>query len=107
MPGPAGAMAGMPDLTQLRQRVQKIAIRHPFWAAKTILKLTGPQAAVFLPGILADLARFEADLERKEREKAEAKQAKEREKMAAIRSEERRVGKECTSWCRSRWSPYH
>ena len=25
----------------------------------------------------------------------------------AIRSEERRVGKECTSWCRSRWSPYH
>ena len=24
-----------------------------------------------------------------------------------LRSEERRVGKECTSWCRSRWSPYH
>ena len=24
-----------------------------------------------------------------------------------IRSEERRVGKECPSWCRSRWSPYH
>ena len=23
------------------------------------------------------------------------------------RSEERRVGKECTSWCRSRLSPYH
>ena len=27
--------------------------------------------------------------------------------FGAIRSEERRVGKECTSWCRSRWSPYH
>ena len=26
---------------------------------------------------------------------------------AELRSEERRVGKECTSWCRSRWSPYH
>ena len=25
----------------------------------------------------------------------------------AQRSEERRVGKECTSVCRSRWSPYH
>ena len=25
----------------------------------------------------------------------------------ALRSEERRVGKECTSWCRSRWSPDH
>ena len=23
------------------------------------------------------------------------------------RSEERRVGKECPHWCRSRWSPYH
>ena len=25
----------------------------------------------------------------------------------AIRSEERRVGKECLAVCRSRWSPYH
>ena len=24
-----------------------------------------------------------------------------------VRSEERRVGKECTMTCRSRWSPYH
>ena len=28
-------------------------------------------------------------------------------RLAQQRSEERRVGKECTSWCRSRWSPYH
>src|SRR3546814_5515123 len=27
--------------------------------------------------------------------------------IAARRSEERRVGKECVSTCRSRWSPYH
>src|SRR3546814_14789070 len=26
---------------------------------------------------------------------------------APYRSEERRVGKECVSTCRSRWSPYH
>ena len=26
---------------------------------------------------------------------------------AAVRSEERRVGKECAVRCRSRWSPYH
>ena len=25
----------------------------------------------------------------------------------AVRSEERRVGKECSAVCRSRWSPYH
>src|SRR3546814_15315770 len=29
------------------------------------------------------------------------------EGSAGIRSEERRVGKECVSTCRSRWSPYH
>ena len=27
--------------------------------------------------------------------------------MHLMRSEERRVGKECASMCRSRWSPYH
>ena len=27
--------------------------------------------------------------------------------IAKLRSEERRVGKECASMCRSRWSPYH
>src|SRR3546814_3970253 len=26
---------------------------------------------------------------------------------SVVRSEERRVGKECVSTCRSRWSPYH
>src|SRR3546814_14949914 len=29
------------------------------------------------------------------------------EAKTAGRSEERRVGKECVSTCRSRWSPYH
>src|SRR3546814_12338785 len=27
--------------------------------------------------------------------------------QGGVRSEERRVGKECVSTCRSRWSPYH
>src|SRR3546814_20225198 len=27
--------------------------------------------------------------------------------LVTVRSEERRVGKECVSTCRSRWSPYH
>ena len=29
------------------------------------------------------------------------------EALERIRSEERRVGKECLRLCRSRWSPYH
>src|SRR3546814_15292160 len=28
-------------------------------------------------------------------------------RVSPFRSEERRVGKECVSTCRSRWSPYH
>src|SRR3546814_3954872 len=27
--------------------------------------------------------------------------------LVTVKSEERRVGKECVSTCRSRWSPYH
>src|SRR3546814_15033005 len=30
-----------------------------------------------------------------------------RDAVAQLRSEERRVGKECVSTCRSRWWPYH
>src|SRR3546814_14398831 len=30
-----------------------------------------------------------------------------RQRQHPARSEERRVGKECVSTCRSRWSPYH
>src|SRR3546814_5063850 len=30
-----------------------------------------------------------------------------RQRAIIARSEERRVGKECVSTCRSRWSPYH
>ena len=33
--------------------------------------------------------------------------ARPRPGLLKVRSEERRVGKECVSTCRSRWSPYH
>ena len=39
--------------------------------------------------VVVDLAKFDEELLRK------------------VRSEERRVGKECLRLCRSRWSPYH
>ena len=29
------------------------------------------------------------------------------DELLRLRSEERRVGKECNGQCRSRWSPYH
>src|SRR3546814_11676584 len=43
--------------------------------------------------ISSDAAEFEPGLPRKA--------------AILVRSEERRVGKECVSTCRSRWSPYH
>src|SRR3546814_4332471 len=47
-----------------------------------------PPLPVFLPRLLYILRRFGRGI-------------------AASRSEERRVGKECVSTCRSRWSPSH
>ena len=39
--------------------------------------------------------------------KFKAPDDKKRTEFITTRSEERRVGKECSSPCRSRWSPYH
>ena len=51
---------------------------------------------------------WEGERQRK-RETQNLKQApgSELSAQSLIRSEERRVGKECASMCRSRWSPYH
>src|SRR3546814_17010559 len=47
--------------------------------------------------------RIERELDDNER----AQKRLQREQDGSERSEERRVGKECVSTCRSRWSPYH
>ena len=49
----------------------------------------------------------EASKDREYLEKVNKAETPEAVIALAARSEERRVGKECTSWCRSRWSPYH
>src|SRR3546814_1660675 len=45
-------------------------------------------------------------LQRLERDRRRGRVAAVGEAVAQDRSEERRVGKECVSTCRSRWSPY-
>src|SRR3546814_12364598 len=56
-------------------------------------------------GTIAELYRIEADIRGKPPdERLAVRQAR---AAPIVRSEERRVGKECVSKCRSRWSPYH
>src|SRR3546814_8904367 len=43
----------------------------------------------------------------RQRHQRAAREPPEHAKQHQRRSEERRVGKECVSTCRSRWSPYH
>src|SRR3546814_11291602 len=74
----------------LAPRIHKLAHRHP----KLELQLV-PMPRVF------SLAKREADLT------VAVTRPKSGRLLAAKRSEERRVGKECVSTCRSRVSPYH
>ena len=75
---------------------------------------------VLLAVLLAGAAAGFGYLAWQRQQAADAVRAVEREPLPAVeraydapadepaeRSEERRVGKECVSTCRSRWSPYH
>src|SRR3546814_19797213 len=55
----------------------------------------------------ADLDLFDARAERQQRPEKPAGDAPRHSPTVEFRSEERRVGKECVSTCRSRWSPDH
>ena len=58
--------------------------------------------------VVKDRRIFAGDGKDKEQQKTEkAPEAGKIKEPPAQRSEERRVGKECLSVCRSRWSPYH
>src|SRR3546814_16210349 len=54
-------------------------------------------------GLHAHVLRMQAD----RAQEAHVAQQRIAELADVDRSEERRVGKECVSTCRSRWSPYH
>src|SRR3546814_13639776 len=78
---------------------------------EAVLRVPGVERAGFLAALL-DLGAIEslrpgaagADVEHRARRRGEHNLAT----LDAVvdRSEERRVGKECVSTCRSRWSPY-
>src|SRR3546814_10995558 len=70
------------------------------FAHSVVLDLPADPGLAAMPGdigLAERLQRFEATIIRDTL----------RQTRGSIRSEERRVGKECVSTCRSRWSPYH
>src|SRR3546814_20145908 len=69
--------------------------------------MTGAVAAQdrFEGGVFAELNRFRSDPAAYTEYLSDYRPRFEGKLL--IRSEERRVGKECVSTCRSRWSPYH
>ena len=58
-------------------------------------------------GIKKKFCLKKCEIKKKRAERNALRELCESKKMAWWRSEERRVGKECASMCRSRWSPYH
>src|SRR3546814_13453103 len=75
------------------------AFMEQFAAAMRMVKAGDPMDPQTDMGPLSSFAQRDTVL----------KQLDEAKKLGAtlLRSEERRVGKECVSTCRSRWSPYH
>src|SRR3546814_4430614 len=59
------------------------------------------------PMILAMFMNTAIDQQVEKYLREDQKRWDEAHKKIEARSEERRVGKECVSTCRSRWSPYH
>src|SRR3546814_21014429 len=68
--------------------------------AETLAEMTPTRRAAFEKR----MAQWDAQLPAVQRERREAWQAW---RALPERSEERRVGKECASTCRSRWLPYY
>ena len=75
-------------------RIEQVRARRTAWLLALVGALAMPilVAAQIGPRLLPELALVKPPAARTQ---------------AVRRSEERRVGKECVSLCRSRWSPYH
>ena len=87
--------------------VQYMLGRPPQTVPANLTKFSSGNAALCQESIEEEadaLRRFRTNKHTEFLTKEQARQVNPRELM---RSEERRVGKECASMCRSRWSPYH
>src|SRR3546814_11256131 len=110
--GLAGTRAAHRRTVQARNRLQAKAARHDMraWQMKRrertrqLIELGGLVAKADLVDLTCDDRAVILGLLV---EAAATLRGERREEQLLLRSEERRVGKECVSTCRSRWSPYH
>src|SRR3546814_16972859 len=91
-------IAGGADLVAI---IGKGAVGHPFEVRRNVQRVAAQ----------ADFGAIDVLRDDRQAIVAELRIVAEAEVAVGIdlaqRSEERRVGKECVSTCRSRWSPYH
>src|SRR3546814_15925435 len=88
------------------------ALQHGCPAVTIAPQLNGALPANFsaakLAGVSSTFGKFYRTIKTVEQRGENMQRWTKRQFLAAsARSEERRVGKECVSTCRSRWSPYH
>src|SRR3546814_12759876 len=82
------------------------ATRRPFFRRRKSCPFSGANAPKIDYKDVKLLQRFVSERGKIVPSRITAVSAK-KQRILAQRSEERRVGKECVSTCRTRWSPYH
>src|SRR3546814_17574208 len=101
----AGQVGTVPETQEMAAGGFGAQLRQALANTLTILAQAGagPEHIAEMHWFLTDIAEYRAA----GKEIGEAWKEALGRHFPAIRSEERRVGKECVSTCISRWSPYH
>src|SRR3546814_12032842 len=84
--------------------IQVSPVKHHYSQSRTVIEdggVSNDQSVIFAPAGTGRVMESEIHL------KGVNARSESTARMVTGRSEERRVGKECVSTCRSRWSPYH
>src|SRR3546814_8316535 len=89
------------------ERIGQAVITPKGGAMKLVIQIPCLNEAEDLPATLAALPRRIDGVDTSEILVIDDGSTDNTAQVARMRSEERRVGKECVSTCRSRWWPYH